>query len=493
MSTYRIGNASDCQYPGLGELLKANVLRPGDLVELLADHVYTGSNKWMYPTAGGVEPITFRGISDANGKKPLFDGRGKMMESPRAFFEFYGSTTSSRGDGAWIVENIEFSWARNNDNDLNAAGIRSVNAALLRVVNCKIWNCAMGVMASDESGETVIESSDIGYCGYGDGHSHCVYVMGEKFRLYNSRVHDSIVGQNVKTRNRFVDISHNQIFFSRDGEIGIIQSGDGTPEDSTVTREPGSNGLVCDNEIITRKDRSGGNKAMVISFGLDENTCGRDGTLYLFGNRLFLNNPDNEAIKLTGDKTRLDARHNKFVGSLKLLYEKDPALEIYGEMNWTEPAANVPVEFVNPARYEYYMGDEGQTNIAMPAKRTVNATPAMPVNLRAWKNQQGLGTEWDAVPGAVMYRVWREKRVNGKGVEKTIWGGSTEPHYVDTFQHYDSTPSEKKEYAYTVVAVDVNGNQSPQSAAWVTEHGQPGHPDPEGYLDESEAGQLSLA
>ena len=490
--TYRIGNAPDCNYPGLGELQKAGVLKPGDLVELLNDHLYTGTIKWTYPLVGGTEPITFRGISDANGKRPVYDGRGKMMESPRAFFEVYGSSTSSRGDGAWVIENLEFCYARNNDNDLNAAGIRSVNAASLTVRNCKVWNCAMGVMASDESGETIIEDSDIGFCGYGDGHSHCIYVMGEKFRLRNCRIHDSIVGQNVKTRNRFVDISYNEIFFSRDGELGIIQSGDGTPEDSGVTAQPGSNALVCDNLIFTRKDRSGGNKAMTISFGLDMNTCGRNGMLYLLGNRIFANNANNEHIKLTGSTTSLDARHNKFVGSLKILYEKDPALSIYGEYNWTEPEALVPIEFVNPAVYEYTMGEEYRST-ATPAKRTVNATLPTPVNLRDWKGQQGLGTEWDPVPGAAYYRIWREKRYNGQASENTIWGGSTEPRYVDTFQHYDSTPTERKQYAYRIVAVDSNGNQSPQSAAWVMEHGTSGHPDPVGYLDEAGAGELSVA
>lgn len=490
--TYRIGHTEDCDYPGLGELQQANVLKGGDLVECLNTHVYTFTSKWMYPQAGGTDPITFRGISDAQGRKPFFDGRGKQMESPRAFFEMYGSTTDSRDDGAWVIENLEFMYARNNDNDLNAAGIRSVNAGYLRVTNCKIWNCAMGVMASDESGETIIEDSDIGFCGYGDGHSHCIYVMGEKFRLQNCRIHDSIVGQNVKTRNRFVNVSYNEIFFSRDGELGIIQSGDGTPEDSTVTAQPGSNALVCDNLIFTRKDRSGGNKAMVISFGLDMNDTGRNGTLFLHGNRIFANHPDNEFIKLTGSTTSLDAKHNKLRGSLKIIYEKDQALSIYGEYNWTEPEALVPIEWINPAVYDYTMGEDYRST-ASPSKRTVNATLPTPTNLRDWPDQQGLSLEWDPVPGAAMYRIWREKRVNGKAVEKTIWGGSTDPRYVDTFQHYASTSSEKKEYAYTVVAVDYNGNQSAQSAAWVKEHGQPGHPDPAGYLDETGAGLFSVA
>jgi hypothetical protein len=490
--TYRVGPEPDCDYPGLGELQQANVLRPGDLVEIMPTKIYTGTLKWMYPVKGEVNPITFRGISDAAGKKPFFDGRGKQMEAPRAFFELYGSATGTPNDGAWVIENLEFAYAKNNDNSMNAAGIRTVNAAYTRIVSCKIWNCAAGIMTSDESGETVIEDCDVGFCGYGDGHSHNLYIMGQRFLLHNSRIHDSIVGQNVKTRNRYVDISYNHIFFSRDGEIGIIQSGDGTPEGSTVTAQPGSNALVCDNEVLTRKDRSGGNKAMVISFGLDMGTCGRNGTLFLHGNRLFLDNKDNEAIKLTGLTTTLDARHNKIVGSLKILYEKDPALSIAGQLNWTEPNALVPQQWTEPAVYNYTMGETYVAD-AKPAVRKVYAVLQTPQNLHAWKEQGGLGIEWDPVPGAVMYRVWREKRVNGKAIENTIWGGSTEPRYVDTFQHYSSTPTEKKEYAYRVVAVDMNSNQSAQSAAWVTEHGQPGYPDPAGYLDEAGAGQLSIA
>ena len=138
-------------------------------------------------------------------------------------------------------------------------------------------------------------------------------------------------------------------------------------------------------------------------------------------------------------------------------------------------------------------GGKAATAAATPGKRTVNVTPATPTNLRDWTGQQGLGVEWDPVPGAQYYRAWRDKRYNGQSAEKTIWGGSTTTQYVDTFQHYDSTPSERKQYAYSIVAVDAAGNQSAQSAAWVMEHGQSGHPDPAGFLDTAEEGNLSIA
>lgn len=492
--TYRVGPGPDCDYPGLGALAEDNVLAPGDLVEITGTpaegKTYTYDHKWEFPVAGSIDPITFRGISNANGDRPFFDGRGKSLEAPRAFFELYGSTTEgSPGDGAWVIENLEFQYCRNNDNDMNGSAIRNKNAASVTIRNCKIWNCAMGVMASDEAVDTIIEDCDIAFNGFGDGHSHNIYVMGTGwFRLRNSRVHDSTVGQNVKTRNRFVEIASNEIFFSRDGEIGIIQSGSGLPEDSGVTRQPGSNAIVADNLILTRKDRSGGNQAMVISFGLDENTCGRDGTLYLYGNRILTQSSSNQHIKLTGDMTRLKAGHNKFVGAGKtIIYEKDPALLIAGAHNWCEEDALVPIQFILPASYNYTMGEDF-ADAASPANRQVRQTPATPTGLRDWKEQGGLGVQWDAVPGAAFYRVWREKRVNKKGVEKTIWGGSTEPQYVDTFQHYDSQPGEQKEYAYTVVAVDAQGNQSEQSIAWVKEHGVP-----DGYPDAGEEGKLTVA
>lgn len=467
-------------YPGLGDLVDAQVLAPGDLVELYPKppgEFYTATLKWTYPVPGVVDPITFRGINDANGKRPVFDGRGKIMEAPRAFFEFYASNGTGGvriDDGAWIVENLEFAYAINATNEMNAAGVRNANAASVIVRGCKIWNCASGVMSSESSGETIIEDCDIGFCGYGDGHSHCIYTSGMTFRLRHSRIHDSIWGQNVKSRNRFVEIAHNQIFYSRDGEIGVIQAGDGTPEDSQLTSQPGSNALILDNEITTRPDRSGGNKNAVVVFGKDMGTVGRNGTLYFHGNKIHAQHAENVPIKLSGSTTSLDARHNKFMGTLNILDERDPAVEVYGEANWHDIAADEPEAFVNPAAYTYEMGD-GSFDAA-PANRRLHSAIATPENIRDWNDQGGLGIEWDAVPGALFYRIWRAQLVNGQGVDaSTIWGGATDTQYVDTFQHGPSSDSKRNQYVYRVQAVNMDGGQSELSAGWIKEHGEPGY------------------
>lgn len=478
--TYRVGPGEDCDYPGMPELIDDGVLAPGDVVEITAtppEKTYKSAIKYVYPVAGDKTPITFRGISDAQGKRPVFDGRGKVMEAPRAFFEFYGSTGTGgvvTNDGAWVVENLEFQYAINSNSDMNACGVRNANAASVTVRRCKIWNCCMGVMSSEASGLTAIEDCDIGFNGYGDGHSHNIYCMGQRFALHNSRIHDSIVGQNVKTRNRYVVIAYNQIFASRDGEIGIIQAGDGTPEGAALTSQPGSNALVLDNEITTRTDRSGGNQSAVVVFGKDMGSTGRNGTLYCHGNKIYANNPANNHIKLAGGTTKLDARHNKFIGSKNILYEADPALAVAGELNWTADDAIVPEQFTKPAAYYFSMGEEEA--YAKPARANLHGTIGTPVNLRDWNDQGGIGIEWDAVPGALFYRIWRYHMQNGAGVDNnTIWGGAVEPRYVDTFQHVDSTPSKKNQYVYRVQAVDFNGSQSALSTKWIKEHGVPGY------------------
>jgi hypothetical protein len=477
--TYRIGPGEDCDYPGMPELVNDEVLQPGDVVEITAtppEKLYKSAIKYIYPVVGGTAPITFRGISDEHGNRPLFDGTGKVMEAPRAFFEFYGSALSpaTPNDGAWVLENLEFAHAINSASDMNACAARNSNAASLRVKNCKIWNCCMGVMSSEASGETIIEDCDIGFNGYGDGHSHNIYCMGQRFQLYRSRVHNSIVGQNVKTRSRYVDIRYNTIFASRDGEIGIIQAGDGTPEGAALTSHPGSNAIVVDNEITTRTDRSGGNKTAVVVFGQDMGTVGRNGTLYFHGNKIYANSADNNHIKLAGPTTSLDARHNKFIGSKNILYQEVPAIAVTGQLNWAEPDAAMPEQFVEPAVYSFTMGEEFTAD-AEPGRRNLHSSIQVPENFRDWNDQGGLGFEWDAVAGALFYRIWRYHMENGKAMDNnTVWGGATEPRYVDIFQHVGSTSSKKHQYVYRVQAVDLNGSQSAQSSKWIKEHGQPG-------------------
>lgn len=489
MSTYRIGPGEDCDYKGPVELLAANVLRPGDLVEVMPA-TYRAACKYIYPTAGSTIPITFRGVPDASGKRPVFDGRGKMLEAPRAFFEFYGSTTQGIAiDGAWAVENIDFQYAKNNDNDMNAAGVRSVNAASVRVVGCRIWNCASGVMSGNKAGEIVIEDCDIGFAGFGDGHSHCIYVQGRVFRCRNSRIHDSTMGQVIKTRNRFVEIAYNQIYSSRDGEVGIIQNGNGTAAESEggLTGEPGANAIVVDNEIVTRRDRAEGHRANVITFGRDMGVFGRNGTLYCHGNRIYQHSGYNVAITLSSDRVSLDARHNKFLGVSKNIFldKHSGAVLVSGELNWAAPDALVPSAFVRPAVYQYEMG--GQSSVADPGRRSVRTILSAPGNVRDYPEEGGWAIRWDPVPGATFYRIWRYIRLNGVGkTGATVWGGAVEPWWVDCFQHYPSTEGTKREYVYQIEAVDFTGSKSPMSQKWVKEHGAPGYPLPPQPATESE-------
>lgn len=443
------------QYESLNALPK---LQPGDVVEIHSG-VYKSFLKF-YGAGTAAQPITFRGVGPS---KPVFDGRGLVMEVPRAFFEFYGTTAPpvNSGTGYWIIENLEFRYAQNRESSMNAACVRNVNTNVI-IRNIKCWNNMAGIMSSEESGLTQVEDSDVGFNGQGSGLTHNFYLMGERAVLKRNKIHDSIAGQNVKTRNHFVELSYNEIYNSRDGEIGIIQAGQGNVATSGLTSQPNSNAIVVGNVITTRADRAGGNCCTVVVFGRDMGTIGRNGTLFFYGNTVNARNPLNTHLKLLGSESGLDARFNTFLGSKNILDLRDPTNKpIVGTNNWLEPGAKlVPAGFSTPAQFPY-MDPDGAPLTARPGLPSKTVVVPTPANITS---PASMSLQWDPVPGAAFYRIYRQNSTNGKLGVNPIWGGSTEPNYTDMFLHYPSTATKKLEYLYRVAAVDADGNESVMSA-----------------------------
>lgn len=435
-------------------------LLPGDVVEIHSG-VYKTPRKYF---GGGTasQPVIIRGVGPT---KPVFDGRGLTLSIPRAFFELYGSSDPKvSGQGYWIVENVECRYAQNRASEMNAACVRNVNSASVTIRNMKAWNNCSGVMSSEASGDTIIEDSDIGFNGYGDGHSHNLYLMGQRAIVRRSRIHDSIVGQNIKTRNRFVELSYNEIYNSQDGEIGIIQAGDGTPAGAALTSQPNSNALVVGNIITTRASRGSGNCCTVVVFGQDMGTVGRNGTLYFTGNTVqALASNSMVHLKLDGSEVGLDARYNWFLGSKLILDQREATNKpIVGMNNWAEAGARIPAGFSTPALFPFV----DAAGAALEARPGV-FPPALPIsspqNVEQVLGQGGQALKWDPVPGAAFYRIYRQPRINGVGQWRTIWGGSVDASYVDTFQQPVSSLTTLREYLYSVAAVDSDGNESARS------------------------------
>lgn len=123
---------------------------------------------------------------------------------------------SAQGKAIWViaggqvlVENIHFSGAKVADR--NGAGIR-FESGQLTVKNCAFTDNQNGILtANDPHSELVIENSEFGYNGYGDGQSHNLYAGHiKKLTVTGSYFHHAKVGHLLKSR-----AAENHIFYNR--------------------------------------------------------------------------------------------------------------------------------------------------------------------------------------------------------------------------------------------------------------------------------------
>jgi hypothetical protein len=183
-ATYRVGPTRS--YTSVAGLPR---LGPGDVVEI-DPGTYHEVKRWT-TSGSATQPIVIRGVSAA---RPVFDATGQnvsgSMPHPRAVFQVEAHFIT--------VENLEFRNARNGD---NGAGIRVTAANNAIVRNCRITSCDMGIM-SDRNTNLLIEASEVASNGTSkyDGYSHNFYVGGDSVTVKFCYIHDSLYGQNFKSR-----------------------------------------------------------------------------------------------------------------------------------------------------------------------------------------------------------------------------------------------------------------------------------------------------
>jgi len=129
----------------------------------------------------------------------------------------------AEGKGIWVikgsdtaVENIEFSGAKAPHR--NGAGIR-LEGPGLTVRNCHFHHNENGILTGvNLESDIVIEHSEFGHNGFGDGQSHNLYIgTVRSFTLRASYVHHAFVGHNVKSRAIKNTIAYSRIMDERDG------------------------------------------------------------------------------------------------------------------------------------------------------------------------------------------------------------------------------------------------------------------------------------
>ncbi len=320
-TVYRIG--ADRETKSLKSI--ASRLEPGDTVEI-DPGTYREALKL---TANGTKdsPITIRGTGDS---RPLFDGEGVNVSGrgsiPRAIIQVEGEHL--------IVEHLEFKNARNGN---NGAGIRLNGSRNAVIRDCKITYCDMGIQGGDR--ETVtIESCDVGFNGTPEysGYSHNFYLTGNWAVVRNCYIHDSLYGQNFKSRAHYNELWYNWIVDSNEGEVGPVDG-------KGATDRPHSNVLMVGNVIISKPDRTG-NKAKYVLFG-SELGGSHQGTLYMFHNILIARSPRNIFVQLDDPQAGAVISRNIFYGSDHILAFAEKPVSVTGKQNWVPKTADIPEEF----------------------------------------------------------------------------------------------------------------------------------------------------
>ena len=320
---YHVGAGRDAA--GLKAI--ASTLRPGDVVEI-DPGVY---GEVVRLTANGTEdaPIVIRGVG---GPRPLFDAKGLDVSGrgsvPRGIFEIEGAY--------YVIDHLEFKNARNGE---NAAGIRLLGSTNAVIRDCKVSYCDMGIFGGDRETAT-IEACEVAFNGSAefDGYSHNFYMSGNRVVVRNCHIHDSLQGQNFKSRAHYNELWYNWIADSNEGEVGPVD-GKGT------TDRPDSSVLMVGNIIVSKPDRTG-NTAKFILFG-SESGGSHDGTLYMFHNTVVAGDPKIIFVQLYDTKARAVIYNNVFFGSKRILVNARQPISVTGGNNWIPAGAETPEGFAD--------------------------------------------------------------------------------------------------------------------------------------------------
>ncbi len=317
-ATYQVGPTRP--YRTVGSL---PALQAGDNVEV-DPATYNEVKRW---TAGGTaaQPVTVRGVGST---RPVFDATGRTVDGamphPRAVFQVEADYIT--------LENLEFRNARNGD---NGAGVRVTSGNNVTVRNCRIATCDMGIMC-DNNSNLLVEASEI--CSNGtslyDGYSHNFYLGGRSARIQFCYIHDSLYGQNFKTRGHYTELLYNYIADSQDGELGLV--------DSTETAAANSHAVMIGNVVISRPRLSGYNSGRFIQFGQDSGGQ-HNGTLFAFNNTFIAGDGRIQFLSANAGGATIMAHNNVFYGSDKIVGTLGGG--ITGSNNWVQSTAAVPPTF----------------------------------------------------------------------------------------------------------------------------------------------------
>ena len=217
---------------------------------------------------------------------------------------------AAEGKGIWVmrggqmsVEGFDFVGARVPDR--NGAGIRFEKGAL-RVRNCTFTDNENGILTSSQAdAELVIENSEFGGNGYGDGRSHNLYVGAiARLTVTGSYFHHAKVGHLLKSR-----AAESHIFYNR------LTDGPGGRASYELEFTNGGVAYVVGN-IIQQGPQT--ENPHLISFGAEGYTWPKN-ELYLINNTLVDNRPEGGVfLRVQPGTVTVKAVNNLLVGRGRL-------------------------------------------------------------------------------------------------------------------------------------------------------------------------------
>ena len=193
----------------------------------------------------------------------------------------------------------------------------------------------MGVM-SDHNDDLVLESSEVSSNGTAlyDGYSHNLYLGGTNATIRFCYIHDSLYGQNFKTRGHYTELLYNLIADSQDGELGLV--------DAAETAAANSHAVMIGNVVIGKPRLSGYNSGRFIQFGQDSGGQ-HNGTLFAINNTFVAGDGRIQFLSANAAGATIVANNNIFCGSDKVVGTLGGGIS--GSDNWLQSTATIPTNF----------------------------------------------------------------------------------------------------------------------------------------------------
>jgi hypothetical protein len=178
----------------------------GDIIEIAGGNTYSGDVCGIYRNN-----LTIRGV---NGR-PKIDAAGR----------------NSMGKGIWVVvgnnvtiENVEMYGARVTDR--NGAALR-LEGTKFTLRQSFLHDNENGILANaNTASDILVETSEFGHNGYGDGYTHNLYIGNVKSLTFRYNFsHDANIGHNLKSRAITNTIAYNRFSSLAAGQTGSTAAG----------------------------------------------------------------------------------------------------------------------------------------------------------------------------------------------------------------------------------------------------------------------------